>query len=169
MALQSSFDVNIALALTGAAKPLSVTPAASLAKRYSLSWATGTAANQADKMWHNQSTLASGLNEDIDLAGTLTDAFGLPLTMVKLKAIVISAAAANTTNLSVTAKGTNGVPFLLALGDGVVLYPGGLFVLAAPGAGGLATVAAGTADLINVLNGSGNPATYDVIVVGTSA
>lgn len=133
-----------------------------------ISWATGTGANQADMLFHDQRTLASTIAEDIDLAGALTGPLGNTLTFARVKAIVIFAATANTTSLTVSRNATTGAPFLSADGDAFVLTPGGLFVLTNPSATAIA-VTATTDDTINIANGSGANATYDIIVIGASA
>jgi hypothetical protein len=127
----------------------------------------GTGADQADVQWSDERTLGSGANEDLDLAGGLTGLFGA-VTFVKLKAIVIVADPTNTTNLTVTRPGTNGVPFLAAAGDGFVLKPGCMFVLCDKSAAAIA-VTAGTGDLINIANSAGATAKYKIMLVGTSA
>jgi hypothetical protein len=124
----------------------------------------GTGANQGNMAFHDSRTLADGANEDLDLAGVLASAFGATITFAAIKAIVIVARTANTTNLTVT-RPANGLPFLAASGDGFVLKPGGMFVLTDPSAAGIA-VTAGTGDLVNIANAAGAAATYDVILIG---
>lgn len=137
-----------------------------LSKRTDLS--SGTAANQADLIWHDRRTLSASANEDLDLAAALSDAFGTTLTFVKLKYIRVIAAAANTNNVNVTRPASNGVPVFLAAGDGMPVLPGGTFEWVAPGAG--VTVTAGTGDLINIANSAGSTSvTYDIVIIGTSA
>lgn len=133
-----------------------------------LSWTDGTGAGQADTVWSDKRTLGDGANENLDLSGALSTAFGTTMALTAVKAIMIKAAAANTTNLTVTAPAVNGVAGLFAaLDDGIVIKPGGVFLWADPSAAGV-TVTAATADLLNVANGAGAAATYDVIVLGES-
>lgn len=130
---------------------------------------SGTGAGQADRVFHDQRTINASSNEDLDLAGSLTDPFGATLTFVELRAILIYAATGNTNNVRVTRPASNGVPLFLAAGDGIDVPPGGLFQWACP-ADGKVTVTAGTGDLINVANSSsGTTVTYDVVIIGTSA
>ena len=130
----------------------------------------GTGANQADRIFHDQRTLTASATEDLDLAGSLTDAYGTTITMAKVKAILVKAAAANTNNVNVTRPASNGVPLYLAASDGVGIPPGGCLLLAAPGAAGLATVTGGTGDLLTFTNSAGGTSvTYDVVIIGTSA
>lgn len=131
--------------------------------------ANGTAANQADKIFTDTRTLAASGTEDLDLAGVLVDAFGATTTFVKLKAIIIAAAAGNANNVNVTRPASNGVPIFAAASDAVAVRPGGFFALAC-GDNTAIGVTAGTGDLITITNsGAGTSVTYDVILIGTSA
>lgn len=133
-----------------------------------ISLGDGTAANQANRLFSDRRTLAASATENLDLAGVLTDAFGASLTFVKVKAILITASAANTNNVNVSREATNGVPVFLAAGDGVPVLPGGVFLWVAPGAG--VTVTPGTGDLLTVANSAaGTSVTYDVVILGTNA
>jgi hypothetical protein len=139
-----------------------------LSYRQRYTWATGTAASQADRVFHDTRTLAASATEDLDLAGSLTGAFGTTTTFVDLKAILISAADGNTNNVRLT-RPANGVPLFLAQGDGLDVYPGGTFMWIAPGTS-VVTVTAGTGDLLTITNSSsGSSVTYDVVIIGTSA
>lgn len=127
-------------------------------------FANGNGLNQASNIYTARRTLATGANENLDLSGVLTNPFGVSIALTKLKALILSAASGNTTNLTVT-RPASGAPFLLASGDGFVLTPGGIFVLVDPSAAGIA-VTAGTGDLINVANAAGASATYDAYIIG---
>lgn len=145
------------------------TPTDNFVKRTKIELANGTAADSADLMFSDQRTLAASANEDLDLAGSLANGFGATLTYVELRAVLISAAAANTNNVLVSRPASNGVPLFSAAGDQIIIPPGGVFLWACP-ADGKVTVTAGTGDLINVANsGAGTSVVYDVVIVGTSA
>ena len=135
------------------------------------SWtiAAGTGADQADLAFVDQRTLAASTGESLDLnGGGLTDPYGQTLVFVKLKAIYFSAAAANGDTMSFGGV-SNHVPVFGAVADFIYVRAGGLFVWTAPDVTGIA-VSAGTGDLIRVLNNdSGATATYDIILIGTSA
>jgi hypothetical protein len=127
----------------------------------------GTSSGSADIVFSDTRTLATNTNEDLDLAGGVADVFGVTRTFVKVKAIRLKAAAANTTTL-VIGNGTN--PFVGPFGSGthtVSLAPGGEILLTAPAAGW--TVTASTGDILKVTNPAGASATYDVDIIGTSA
>jgi hypothetical protein len=140
-----------------------------LDEREQYTWTSGTGDDAADLIFHDQRTIAASGNEDLDLAGSLVDAFGTTLTFVQIKAVMIVAASTNTNDVEVTRPASNGVPLFLAAGDGISLRPGATFMWVDPTDGGV-TVTAGTGDLINVANSSsGTSVVYDVVIIGTSA
>lgn len=138
----------------------------------------GTGNNQADKMYAATRTISASSSENLDLAGTLTDPFGVTLTCVKVKFIYVHAAKANTNSVILGGATTNAFtgPFgvvtdytagTYSLGT-VTLPPDGQFLATAP-AGGW-TVTASTGDLLKVANSSsGTGVTYDVVIGCTSA
>jgi hypothetical protein len=142
-------------------------------KEYTAILASGTGAGQADKFWRAQRTLAASANEDLDLNGaTFEDAFGTALAFVKVKGLLVAAAAGNTNNVLVGGAAANGfVSWVGAATDKVVLRPGAFFMLCAGQADATGyAVTAATADLLRVANSAGGTSvTYDVYVVGTSA
>lgn len=168
MGLTTEVVGKITASYTSALDLTTVTDPLAFLKRIDL--ADGTGANQADLLWHDQRTVSASSNEDLDFAGSLSDAFGATLTFARIKLLAVYAAAANTNNVEVTQPGSNGVPGIFnAAGDGVDVRPGGLFLWCAPDATG-AVVTASTGDLINVANSSsGTGVTYDIVVVGASA
>lgn len=143
-----------------------------LSKVYTATLTNGTAAGQADRVFHDTRTLAPSATENLDLAGVLTDPLGTALTFVKVKALIVAAAAANTNDVVVGGDVTNTFfPMFGAETDSLKIRPGAVLALicGAADAAGYAA-AAGTADLLKVTNGgAGTPVTYDVIVIGTSA
>jgi hypothetical protein len=163
------FQVQIAATLSGTAVE-GGTPQYPFNATWSAPLTTGTGASQADKLYTALITLAASTGQDIDLAGVLTDPFGGALTMVKLKGIGVRAATGNTNNVNLTRPAANGVPWLLAAGDGIAIGPGGIFLAVNPGAAGLATVTPATGDLIRIDNsGAGSSVTLDIALFGTSA
>lgn len=148
------------------------TAAASIAKDYTATLASGVAAGQADRIFHDTRTLAASASEDLDLAGVLTDALGGALTLVKVKGLVIAAAAGNVNNVVVGGAATNGfVSWVGAATHTVTVRPGAVLALfAGAGDSNGYGVTAATADLLKVANGgAGTSVTYDVIILGTSA
>ena len=136
-----------------------------------VSYTSGTGAGAVDMVFTDERTLSASATEDLDLAGSLTGALGTTLTFARIKAILITAAAGNTNNVQVTRPSSNGVPFLMAAGDGIALRPGAGFcwVTGTADATGVA-VTAGTGDLITVTNSGGTTSvTYKVVILGCSA
>lgn len=140
-----------------------------LAYRQRIELTSGTGADQGDLIFHDRRTLSASATEDLDLAGSLADAFGATLTYARIKAVLVFAASANTNNVNVTRPASNGVPLFLAAGDGVAVRPGGVFFWVAPDATAVA-VTGGTGDLLTFTNSAGSTSvTYDVIIIGASA
>lgn len=162
----ATIDVNLSSLLTSALDL--VTASAPLVNNTRITLPTGTATGQADLSWSDTRTVGASSTDALDLAGTLTGNLGGSLTIVKLKAVLVKAAAANANNVRINRPASNGVPLFLAASDGIDVLPGGLFLWVAPGAG--VTVTAATGDIINIDNsGAGTSVTYDVVFIGTSA
>jgi len=167
MALTSTLTFSVSGIHTGVADL--GTPAFPFTLSSNFTMASGTAANQADRVFADTRTLGISATEDLDLAGVLTDAFGVLITFVKLKALIIKAAAGNTNNVNLSRPaGATGVPIFLAISDGIVIPPGYTFAWFGPGTG--ITVTPSTGDLITLTNsGAGTGVTYDIVIIGTSA
>jgi hypothetical protein len=130
---------------------------------------SGTGLSAADMEFADTRTLAASGTEDLDLAGSLSGAFGTTLTFARIKGLIVAAADANTNNVVVSRPASNGVPLFTAASDAIPVLPGGCFAWFAPNAAGIA-VTAGTGDLITITNSSsGTAVTYDVIIIGASA
>jgi len=138
---------------------------------YFKTWAltSGVGANQADRVWRAQRTIAASATDSLDMAGSLVDVYGATFTLARLKGLMVAASGANANNVNVTRSAANGVPIFIAAGDGIVIRPGGAFIWFAPDATGIA-VTAGSADLIDIINGAGGTSvTYDIMAIGASA
>lgn len=134
----------------------------------SLSLTDGTGASQADRIFSDTRTLSASATEDLDLSGTLTNAYGT-VTFARIKAVLVIASGDNINNVNVTRPASNGVPLFLAASDGLAVRPGGIFMLACSDATGVA-VTAGTGDLLTLTNSSGTtPVTYTIVIIGASA
>lgn len=167
MTLTSDFTVKAACTLTSALDLATASVPLTLTNRIRLS--DGTGADQADRIFHDTRTLSASATEDLDLAGVLADALGTTLTFARVKAVIVSAAEANTNNVQVTRPASNGVPLFLAASDGIAVRPGGVFAWIAPDATAVA-VTAGTGDLLTFTNSAGSTSvTYSVVIVGASA
>jgi hypothetical protein len=120
---------------------------------HSLSLADGTGAGLADRIFSDTRTLSASATEDLDLSGSLTNAFGT-VTFARIKAVLVVASTDNTNNVN---------------GDGLSVRPGGIFMWACSDATGVA-VTAGTGDLLTLTNSAGSTSvTYSIIVIGASA
>ncbi len=168
MALTSGVNVQLDALLTSALDLSTVSSPLTIAQHYPLT--SGTGANQADKVWSDTRTLAASGTENLDLAGVLLDAFGVAITFVKVKAMLIRAASGNTNDVLVGGHATTAfVNWVSDPTDVIVVKPGGLFLLVAPGASGYGVTAA-TGDLLKVTNSAGTTGvTYDIAILGTSA
>ena len=167
MALTSTITAKIAATQT-AASDLG-TSSFPLAYSESNSLANGTAASQADLLFSDTRTLSASGTEDLDLSGSLSDAFGNTLAFVKVKSILIVASSDNTNDVQVEPAAANGFlgPFA-AVGDQLDIPPGGSIMLNAPVNGW--TVTAGSGDLLTITNSAGTTSVeYDIVIVGTSA
>jgi hypothetical protein len=148
------------------------TASAQLSKSYIVDLVNGTAAGQVDRIFHDQRTLTASANEDLDLAGALTDAFGTSLTFVRIKGLIVAAAAGNTNNVIVGGATSNGfVSWVGGATHTVTLRPGAVLALTAGSADATGyAVTAATGDLLRIANSAGTTGvTYDIAVIGCSA
>ena len=173
MTISASIRAAFSVSQSGAAA-FGASPSWSAAIDEVLSFANGTAANQADIAYVAERTVTSGANDDIDLAGVLTDALGATITAAELVALMIINKAkdgtANTTNLTI---GGGSAPVTGFLGGTTPtigpIPPGGVVMLASPGATGLGAVTATSADILRVANSAGATAKYVVAILARSA
>lgn len=138
---------------------------------HTVTLADGIAAGQGNRIFADTRTLAASGTEDLDLAGALLDPLGGSASMLRVKALVVRAAAGNTNLVTVGRPGTNGWATLLGAVGAVNLRPGAVLAVACgeDDATGYA-VTAGTGDLLTVANSAaGTPVTYDIVVIGASA
>jgi hypothetical protein len=169
MTLATTISATIGLTLVGAADDFGSTPRWALNYNRRISLATGTGTSQADRVFADSRQLAASANEDLDLAGVLTDPLGAVLTFVKVKGIWVKALTGNTNNVIVKPAAAAG--FLGPFGDAsdtLSIPPNGEILLVAPKAGW--AVGAGTTDKLNFANSAGGSVVnYELIIVGTSA
>jgi len=144
------------------------TPQDSLSKSFRDTLATGTALDQADRLWHDTRTLTA-TSEDLDLAGGLTDGLGETITFAKVKAVLI-------VNKNVTAgailkiggaAANQFVNWVADASDIVNVQPGGALLLWAPSLAGYG-VTADTGDKLKIDSGAAT-IEYDIVIIGTSA
>lgn len=136
----------------------------------------GVGAGQVDKIFSDTRTLSASATENLDLAGSLVDAFGATITFARVKALLIRAATGNTNNVVVGANvAANAWGTLFgptgASGGTVTVRPGAFIAVGCGAADATGwAVTAGTGDLLVVTNSAGGTSvTYDVVVIGCSA
>jgi hypothetical protein len=163
MTFALSLSAAISAQYTGAR--LIETQQSNILANYGISLSDGAGVNQAQKLWSDRRTLATGVGESLDLNGVLVDGLGNTLALTVIKGIIISAAAANTTTLTI-GNIANGLATILGIAtQSLTLQPGELLMKITPSAAGYAVTAA-TADLLRVVNAAGASATYDIIIIG---
>lgn len=131
----------------------------------------GTATGQADRIYAARRTLAASGNETLDLAGSLADVFGTTISFAKVKLILIRNVSTVAATLEFGPNASNGAGiggFWKAAANKSVIPKDNAFRIFYDPAGW--SVTAGSADLLYVenINGS-NAATYDIVIIGTSA
>lgn len=135
----------------------------------SVSLSNGTGAGQGDLMFADRRTVTDGATENLDLNGVLNDAFGNQIDALRVKAVVIKAADANTTDLTFGG-GANAWATLFGATAAVTVRPGATVSAFAGSADAVAwTVTAGTGDNIQVVNAAGADADYDIVIIAASA
>lgn len=134
---------------------------------WSQTLSNGTGAAQASQVWSDTRQLSASASENLDLAASLTNAFGVTLTFTKVKLLLVRARSTNNAanNVNVSRGSSNGVPVFLAASDGVPLQPGAIFLFFDPTG---VTVTAGTGDILTIANSAGtNAVDYDIVIIGT--
>lgn len=130
---------------------------------------SGTAANQANYFYKSEQTIASGGTFVLDLNGTLSDIFGTTLAMTSLVSLMVihapvnDAAAANTTNITLT---TTLAGILGGTTPSIIMKPGEMLQRANAATGGLCAVTATSADTVTVTNAAGASAKVQICAIG---
>lgn len=164
MAVNARVNLNVNAVETGTTG-LGLTKIVPHLLDFSAEYATGTSASQQDVAYSVTLALTAAA-QTIDLRG-VTGAFGSALTLAEVTGVIIKNKATTTGyNLTVGAGSNPWITWLIATGDGVVVGPGGLFMLTSP-VDGYATVA-GTGDILTFDPGA-NSFSVDVVVLGRSA
>jgi len=163
--LATTITVNIGATFTNSLDLAS--PVGTLAHRFSDSLANGTSANQSDLIFWDTRSLAA-TSENLDLAGSLTDAFGNTLTFADITCLYIenNNTTAGQDLLVGGAASAQFVNWVADASDIVKVRANGILLLWAPMDG--YAVTATTADLLKIDAGA-NTVSYDIILVGTSA
>lgn len=169
MALKASLALTFAAELTKAFDLAAGAVPYAIARTYS--WSDGAGAGQANRIYQDRNTLAASGTIDVDLSGTLTDVYGDPVVFARVKALIVTAADANTNNVVVGGV-ANGISTILqpAASGTITVRPGATWLISA--GGGDATgyvITAGTADLLHIINSAGGTGVdYELVVVGSA-
>jgi len=138
---------------------------------YNRSLVDGAGSGQADKLWHDERTLAAGAHDDLDLTALATTLFGNALTvaLAKVKGLLI-------VNTSITAGDDLSIggasshewlaPFAGA-GDKIKCPADSCLLLCNRLAGW--SVAGGSSDILRIANLGSSAVTYRIVIVGASA
>ncbi len=132
--------------------------------------ASGTAADQADRLWSDQRTLASGANDDLDLTALTHTLFGstVSLNFARVKAILVIHTSTTTgEKLRVDGSVTNGFTGPLAGTTGKIEIGADSALLLSSKKDGWAT--ASNNKIVRITNAGSASAVYDIVVLGTSA
>lgn len=145
-----------------------VTPGANQLYQYVLDLANGAGINAANVVWSDRRTVNASTTDTLDIAtgGGLTDALGTAVAMARMKGLIIRNRGAQ--NITIGRPASNGVPWLSAAGDNIIVAPGGVSMTFWPTAAGIVVTAA-TGDLIEVVNGAGSAVDYDIVIFGASS
>ena len=133
-----------------------------------MAFTNGAGLNQADRIFADRRVLNASTNDDLDLAGGLTDAFGATITLARVKGIIVSSAIANAQNFTVGAGSNPLINWISGTTPAIIMRPGGTFMTIAPDATGFAVTAA-TGDILRIANGAGVAITYDIVIIGASS
>jgi hypothetical protein len=155
------FQEPLALTTVGDASQLS----------YDEQLASGTAVDQADRIWSDQRTVAGAANDDLDLTALTHTVFGstLTVTLAKVKAIlIVNTSTTSGDLLRVDSSVTNG--FTGATGGSAT----SLLEIGADSSCLLASkkdgwTVDGTHKVLRVHNPTADAITYDIVILGTSA
>lgn len=138
-----------------------------------LPFAMGNGAGQANLLFVDERTIASGANDDLDLNGTaLQTVYGQNIAATQLVAcLIVNAprlitAPPNTTNLTI---GGGTSPINTFMGGTTPTFgpirPGGFLFFGCDAVGGMGAIVSGTADILRVANSAGAAATYQVALL----
>lgn len=125
----------------------------------------GSGADQIDELFHDTRAIAAAANDDLDLAGGLTDAFGNTITFASIKMLQI----VNNGDTEIKIDQSVANDWSTAIATAITIPAGASIQLVNPTAAGWA-VTAGTADLLRITNNDGSvAASYQIAIAGVSA
>lgn len=138
-----------------------------------LSLSMGSGAGQANLLFVDERTIASGANDDLDLNGTvLKTVYGQDIAATALVGFLLvngprlATAPANTTSLTV---GGGTSPITTFMGGTTPTFgpirPGGFLFFGCDAVGGVGAIVASTADILRITNSAGAAATYQIALL----
>ncbi len=130
------------------------------------SMSNGTGSGKANQSFHDQRSLATGANEELDLSGALVDTFGDTITFLKIKAMrFVNQSLVD--DFLIFGAAVNGFDTpIKAAADAIRLKRGGLIIIEDPLDG--YAVTAGTGDLLRIEHEAVTAAAaiYELTLVG---
>ena len=168
-ALNATIKVSAQFAVVDSLDLSSVTDQATI--EFLKTIANGTSVDQADILWHDSRSVASGGNDDLDLTALTRSIFSNTVTtnFVKVKAILIIHTSTTTgEKLNLDSSVTNGFtgPFESSITSKASVGADSPLLLASL-KDGWAT--GGSNKVLRVHNGGAASATYKIFILGTSA
>lgn len=139
---------------------------ASIEKTLIVNVASGVGANQADRIYSEAAKTIS-VSTNIDLSGSLLDAFGAACVFVRVKALLVTVDAASVSNLVVGGNANAALIGFTTAAHIITIRPGGALLIFAPDATGY-PITGGTGDILQFAP-SGASALFDYAVLGASA
>jgi len=139
---------------------------------YKKSMTDGTSADQADKIWHDRRTLATGTNDDLDMTALANTIFGtsVPINFAKVSAIMIknlSTTAGDELKLDSSVANAFTGPFNGSTSSKIEIGADSVLFLSSKKDSW--TVTAGTGDILRITNSNAGSVSYDIVIVGRSA
>lgn len=167
--LNTTVSASVAWARTEALDLGNVVDSNSL--KYSVTMADGTSASQADKVWHDERTLAASANDDLDLTALTQSIYGSTVTtsFAKVKGILIVVTTTTTAyylTVGAAASAEWTAPFNAA-GDKVKVGANSALLLSSVVDGWAVTDT--SADTLRISNPSAGSVTYRITIWGASA
>jgi hypothetical protein len=137
---------------------------------YAASLTNGVAAGQADRIWHDERTLAAAAADDLTLSALASSVFGnaVNVALAKVKALLIVCTTADSgTELTIGNASSHAWVGPFNAGSSQLIVPGDSAVFLVNKQAGW-SVGAGSSDVLRVLNSGSGSATYRIVIVGTS-
>ncbi len=140
-------------------------PSNTLTFTYTKNWVDGTAVDQSDLIWIDKDRNLNATTEEIDLSGSLTDAFGDTVAFNFVTGMYIwNKNTTATETLKVGGSATNAFPLFDNSTDIYEIGPDGVFFVNEPSLAAK-NVTAGTGDLLKLDAGAAN-ITFDIAIWG---